>query len=56
MTDGVTEDGGGAGFYRQDAYGYYTQIRHQHGFTSGPAATKSSSKKSSDEIGVNIVF
>ena len=41
MTDGLTQDGGGPGFLRQEKYGLYTQIRHQHGFTSGPAATKS---------------
>lgn len=35
LSDGFTEDGGGYGMGRADKYGFYTQLRHSHGFTSG---------------------
>ena len=44
MTDGVVEQGGGPGFYRQDKHGYYFQLRHQRGYTSGPDRSKKGSE------------
>lgn len=45
VNDGLTEHGGGPGFTRMDKYGYYFQIGHQHGFTSGPNMLKSNAQR-----------
>ena len=42
MSDGLIRDGGKYdwGVFRQEKYGFMTQIVHKHGFTNGPAYSK----------------
>ena len=42
---GITDDGGGPGFTRMEAYGRYFNVGHLHGFTSGPIMMKSHTDK-----------